>query len=497
MKTTDLIPILLYQLKDGDKYGLELINACSECSDGKIVVKQPTLYSILKKLEKSKFISSYWQDSDIGGKRHYFKITENGLSQLETYPPLTDLVKMAVSTDIAEEPNDTEEKEEVTETKKDTSPSPFDNFSVKKSDSSNKSDINVFDKLFAPVSEKKDEKVTETTENSTNIDTKNILEEVENNDNIIEDVVTPSATVYEENKDSTSTDNKLNSIGTNEVQNNQVETKTDTFNVFDALDFANSEENEEKDETTPHLETNFELKNPFFKEVEDKSLEEKTSLEINTENSKLLTKDEQKDDFVASKTVSKFTEKNIAPTESVTKEVASLFTQDIRPIAPTKYEVEEELKYQDYVDIKNDKNVKKILKTSNRVLYKILTSAILSLIAILSCFFVVIKSGFTPIFTVFSIISSLYIVYYACNFIGKFKEHRYLIGEKFTYNFKKKFIFRICFYGVLLLFILIFNLVQKNSLLAFSNFANFLAPSIISTLLLTDYLLALIFYRKV
>ena len=60
MKTTDLIPILLYHLKEGDKYGLELVEACKNCSDGKIEIKQPSLYSVLKKLEKSHF-SAAWQ----------------------------------------------------------------------------------------------------------------------------------------------------------------------------------------------------------------------------------------------------------------------------------------------------------------------------------------------------------------------------------------------------------------------------------------------------
>ena len=70
MKTVDLIPFILLELNEQDQYGLELTKAIEEKSNGQIVIKQPTLYTILKKLEKSKFISSYWQDSEIGGKRH-------------------------------------------------------------------------------------------------------------------------------------------------------------------------------------------------------------------------------------------------------------------------------------------------------------------------------------------------------------------------------------------------------------------------------------------
>jgi len=86
MKTADLIPFLLLELNESDKYGFELTKNIETKSGGKIVIKQPTLYTLLKKLEKSKFITSYWEDSEIGGKRHYYKITDNGKMQLSTLP---------------------------------------------------------------------------------------------------------------------------------------------------------------------------------------------------------------------------------------------------------------------------------------------------------------------------------------------------------------------------------------------------------------------------
>jgi len=92
MRTVDLIPIILYQLIDGDRYGYEIIKQIEDVSNGYIIIKQPTLYSVLKKLEQGRFISSYWQDSEIGGKRHYYKLTDNGKAQLITYPPLNDLI---------------------------------------------------------------------------------------------------------------------------------------------------------------------------------------------------------------------------------------------------------------------------------------------------------------------------------------------------------------------------------------------------------------------
>ncbi len=100
MKTADLIPFILLELNECDKYGFELTKNIETKSGGKIVIKQPTLYTLLKKLEKSKFIASYWQDSDIGGKRHYYKITKNGRLQISTLPSYAELLKNALDEDV-------------------------------------------------------------------------------------------------------------------------------------------------------------------------------------------------------------------------------------------------------------------------------------------------------------------------------------------------------------------------------------------------------------
>lgn len=70
--------IILKTMLDGDKYGLDIIKEVEARSNGTYELKQPTLYSCLKRLENQGLISSYWLDSDIGGKRHYYKLTEQG-----------------------------------------------------------------------------------------------------------------------------------------------------------------------------------------------------------------------------------------------------------------------------------------------------------------------------------------------------------------------------------------------------------------------------------
>ena len=72
--------IILKTLTTGDKYGYEIIKEVEKFSDGKIVLKQPSLYSSLSRFEEKKFVSSYWGDSDIGGRRHYYHLTDEGMS---------------------------------------------------------------------------------------------------------------------------------------------------------------------------------------------------------------------------------------------------------------------------------------------------------------------------------------------------------------------------------------------------------------------------------
>ena len=62
--------IILKTMLDGDKYGLDIIKEVESRSNGTYELKQPTLYSCLKRLENQQLISSYWLDSDIGGRRH-------------------------------------------------------------------------------------------------------------------------------------------------------------------------------------------------------------------------------------------------------------------------------------------------------------------------------------------------------------------------------------------------------------------------------------------
>ena len=75
--------IILRSLYDGDKYGYEIISEIERKSGGMYSLKQPTLYSALKRLGKSEYVKSYNGEFSNGGQRKYFTLTEAGRRVIE------------------------------------------------------------------------------------------------------------------------------------------------------------------------------------------------------------------------------------------------------------------------------------------------------------------------------------------------------------------------------------------------------------------------------
>jgi PadR family transcriptional regulator, regulatory protein PadR len=70
--------IILGLLMDGDKYGYEITKRVIERSEHAYELKEATMYSSLKRLEKDAHITSYWGDETLGGRRKYYHITQSG-----------------------------------------------------------------------------------------------------------------------------------------------------------------------------------------------------------------------------------------------------------------------------------------------------------------------------------------------------------------------------------------------------------------------------------
>lgn len=106
--------LVLDSLAHGSKYGLEIIEYILNKTNGNFVLKKPTLYSCLTRMEKKGLVSSsYWGESELGGKRHYYTITNSGkvyLSELAS-----EFANVNFSQVSSESESATEKKELVTE----------------------------------------------------------------------------------------------------------------------------------------------------------------------------------------------------------------------------------------------------------------------------------------------------------------------------------------------------------------------------------------------
>ena len=74
--------ILLARLNQGDSYGYLINKQISEISQGEVELKEATLYTAFRRLEKEGCIRSYWGDETTGARRRYYTLTQEGKKQL-------------------------------------------------------------------------------------------------------------------------------------------------------------------------------------------------------------------------------------------------------------------------------------------------------------------------------------------------------------------------------------------------------------------------------
>ena len=77
--------IILCSLYNKDMYGYELAKSIKERSQNKYEIKQPTLYSYLKRLEQDGYVYAYWGGESSGGRRRYYKLTDKGRADREAF----------------------------------------------------------------------------------------------------------------------------------------------------------------------------------------------------------------------------------------------------------------------------------------------------------------------------------------------------------------------------------------------------------------------------
>ena len=72
--------IVLIIINKEDEYGYSLIKKISN----KIVISEGTVYPILRRLVKEKYVTTYHEESKEGPFRKYYRITKEGIAKLES-----------------------------------------------------------------------------------------------------------------------------------------------------------------------------------------------------------------------------------------------------------------------------------------------------------------------------------------------------------------------------------------------------------------------------
>ena len=76
-------PLVLAILAEGESYGYAIIKRVGELSKGHLQWTDGMLYPVLHRLERHGLIASQWRSSETGRRRKYYRLTEEGRTELE------------------------------------------------------------------------------------------------------------------------------------------------------------------------------------------------------------------------------------------------------------------------------------------------------------------------------------------------------------------------------------------------------------------------------
>lgn len=90
--------LLLSLLNKRDMYGYEMVKTLKENSNELYNMSEGTLYPALKRLENKNWLQAYWGNSESGGRRKYYRLTENGKKELnrklQEWTQLSNLIRV-------------------------------------------------------------------------------------------------------------------------------------------------------------------------------------------------------------------------------------------------------------------------------------------------------------------------------------------------------------------------------------------------------------------
>lgn len=70
--------IILASLVEHDSYGYLINKEIMAKTEARIELKDATLYSAFRRLEKDGLVNTYWGDEEVGARRRYYSITDKG-----------------------------------------------------------------------------------------------------------------------------------------------------------------------------------------------------------------------------------------------------------------------------------------------------------------------------------------------------------------------------------------------------------------------------------
>ena len=90
-------PLILAILKENDSYGYAIIKRVKEMSENQLIWTEGMLYPVLHRLEEQQLIESYWNKSEAGRQRKYYRIKDTGLNELELQRQQWEVVHAALN----------------------------------------------------------------------------------------------------------------------------------------------------------------------------------------------------------------------------------------------------------------------------------------------------------------------------------------------------------------------------------------------------------------
>lgn len=73
---------VLALIREGDAYAFDIARVLAERN---LVASEGTIYPLLSRLRKDGLVTSFWQESESGPPRRYYRLTSNGSRALECF----------------------------------------------------------------------------------------------------------------------------------------------------------------------------------------------------------------------------------------------------------------------------------------------------------------------------------------------------------------------------------------------------------------------------